>query len=43
MVKIKTSIMIEEVIWKKIKKAAIDAGKSAGDFIAKLFIDRKDD
>lgn len=41
MAKIKTSILIEEKVWKEIKKAAIDAGKNTGEYIAKLFIDRK--
>ena len=35
--KIKTSLYIDRHIWREIKKAAIDAGQTVGDFIAGIF------
>ncbi len=35
--KIKTSLFIDAGIWREIKKAAIDCGKTVGDFITMLF------
>lgn len=35
--RIKTSLFIEENAWKEIRKAAIDAGQTVGDFVAVLF------
>jgi len=37
MSRIKTSLFIEDKIWREIKKAAIDAGKTAGEFITQIF------
>ena len=39
--RIKTSIFIEEGVWREIKKAAIDARKTVGEFIALLFNERR--
>jgi len=36
--KIKTSLYIEKSVWREIKKAAIDAGQTVGDFIVSLFM-----
>lgn len=38
MSKIKTSLFVESAVWKEIKKVAIDAGQTVGEFITKLFI-----
>jgi hypothetical protein len=35
--KIKTSLFIDAGIWREIKKAAIDCGKTVGDFVTMLF------
>lgn len=37
MSKIKTSLFIEKEVWREIKKAAIDAGQTVGEFITKIF------
>jgi len=36
--KIKTSLFIDAGIWREIKKAAVDCGKTVGDFVVMLFI-----
>ena len=35
--KIKTSLYIDRAAWREIKKAAIDAGQTIGEFITGLF------
>ena len=35
--KIKTSLFVEESIWREIKKAAIDTRKTVGEFITQIF------
>ncbi len=37
MSKKKTSLYIEALVWREIKKAAIDAGQTVGEFITKIF------
>jgi len=37
MSRIKTSLFIEDKTWREIKKAAIDAGKTVGEFITQIF------
>ncbi len=36
--RIKTSLFIEREVWREIKKAAIDAGQTVGEFVAKIFV-----
>ncbi len=35
--KTKTSLYIDKAVWREIKKAAIDAGQTVGEFITGLF------
>lgn len=37
MSRIKTSLFIEDKVWREIKKAAIDAGKNVGEFVTQIF------
>jgi hypothetical protein len=39
--KIKTSLYIDKFIWREIKKSAIDAGQTIGEFITRLFLARR--
>ena len=38
MSRIKSSLFIEDKVWREIKKAAIAAGQTVGEFIARIFI-----
>lgn len=38
MSKKKTSLYIEASVWREIKKAAIDAGQTVGEFVTALFV-----